>query len=133
MSRLASEEEKRKKAIFEGMSARSKKKILDKGYDNWNPFLQPNDPIDIRVDQGRHTAWELAKNFLQTRSHEEYSNDYGQGVWEICTGIISDKDRYRAMYEFSCWYRDLFKNDKPVKSQNWDGKAKSSRCKARKS
>jgi hypothetical protein len=110
MGRLAPEEEKRKKAIFEGMSARSKKKILDKGYDNWDPFLQPNDPIDIRVDQGRHTAWELANKFLQTRRHDEYNNDYGQGVWDICTGIISDKDRYRAMYEFSCWYRDLLKN-----------------------
>lgn len=110
MNRLPPEQEERKKAIFDGMSARSKKKILDKGYDNWDPFSLPKDPIDIRVDQGRRTAWELAKNFLQTRSHEGYSNDYGQGVREICTGIISGKDRYRAMYEFSCWYQRLLKN-----------------------
>src|SRR4030043_595463 len=95
MNRLPPEQEERKKAIFDGMSARNKKKILDKGYDNWDPFSRPKDPIDIRVDQGRRTAWELAKNFLQTRSHEGYSNDYGQGVREICTGIISGKDRYR--------------------------------------
>jgi|SRR4030042_1807153 hypothetical protein len=113
MNRLPPEQEERKKAIFDGMSARSKKKILDKGYDNWDPFSLPKDPIDIRVDQGRRTAWELAKNFLQTRSHEGYSNDYGQGVREICTGIISGKDRYRAMYEFSCWYQRLLKNGEP--------------------
>ena len=110
MNRLPPEQEERKKAIFNGMSARNKKKILDKGYENWDPFSEPKDPIDIRVDQGRRTAAELARDFLQTRSHEGYSNDYGQGVREICTGMISGKDRYRAMYEFSCWYQRLFKN-----------------------
>jgi hypothetical protein len=110
MNKLPPEQEERKKAIFDGMSARNKKKILAKGYDSWDPFSQPKDPIDIRVDQGRRMASELVKNFLQTRSHEGYSSDYGQGVWEICTGIISGKDRYRAMYEFSCWYQRLLRN-----------------------
>lgn len=110
MNRPAPGEEERKKAIFDGMSPRNKKKILDKGYDRWDPFSLPNDPIDIRVDQGRRTAWDLARKFLQTRPQEGYSNDYGQGVWEICTGIISGKDRYRAMYEFSCWYQRLLKD-----------------------
>jgi len=54
--------------------------------------------------------WNYAKKFLQTRSDDTYNNDYGQGVWEICTGIINGNDRYRAMYEFSCWYQDLLKN-----------------------
>jgi hypothetical protein len=110
MKRLPPEQEERKKAIFDGMSARNKKKILDKGYDTWDPFSPPKEPSDIRVSQGRRTAGELAQNFLQTRSHQGYSNDYDQGVWEICTGIISGKDRYRAMYEFSCWYQRLLKN-----------------------
>ncbi|MEW6615168.1 MAG: hypothetical protein AB1401_06875 [Thermodesulfobacteriota bacterium] len=112
MNRLSPEQEERKKAVFDGMSARNKKKILARGYGRWDPFLDPKDPIDMRVSQGRHAAWELAKNFLQTCSHEDYSNEYGQGVWEICTGIISGKDRYRAMYEFSCWYQRLLKNGK---------------------
>lgn len=110
MNKLSPEQEERKKAIFDGMSARNKKKILDKGYESWDPFSRPKDPLDIRVDQGRRTAGKLARDFLQTRSHEGYSNDYGQGVWEICTGMISGKDRYRAMYEFSCWYQRLLKN-----------------------
>ncbi len=113
MDRPSPEEEKRKRVIFEAMSARSQKKILDKGYDNWDPFLQPKDPIDIRMDQRRHTALAMVRKFLQTCSHEEYSNAYGQGVWEICMGIISGNDRYRAMYEFSCWYQDLLKNAEP--------------------
>ena len=110
MNKLPPEQEERKKAIFDGMSAKNKKKILDKGYDQWDPFSRPREPIDIRMDQGRCTAWQLARDFLQTRSQEGYSNDYGQGVWEISTGIISGKDRYRAMYDFSCWYQRLIEN-----------------------
>jgi len=110
MGGVSSEEEKRKRAIFEGMSARSRKKILDKGYDLWDPFVRPKDPIDIRLNQARHTALEIAKEFLQTRSDDAYNKVYSQGVWEICTGIINGNDRYRAMYEFACWYQDLLKN-----------------------
>ncbi|MFQ5484966.1 MAG: hypothetical protein ACE5DO_06500 [Desulfobacterales bacterium] len=109
MGGLSYEEEKRKKAIFEGMSARSRKKILYKGYDNWDPFLRPKDPIDIRLNQERHTALEIVKEFLQTRTDDACNNVYRQGVWEICTGIINGNDRYLAMYEFSCWYQDLLK------------------------
>jgi len=56
VSELSPEEEKRKKAIFESMSARSRKRILDKGYESWDPFLMPNDPIDIRMAGQRETA-----------------------------------------------------------------------------
>lgn len=110
VSKLSFEEEKRKRAIFDGMSAKNQKRIQAKGYEDWDPFLKPNDPIDIRTDQRRHTASALTRKFLRTRSHEEYSNAYGQGVWEICSGIISGNDRYRAMYEFSCWYKDFLKD-----------------------
>ncbi|MDY7031192.1 MAG: hypothetical protein SVY10_04680 [Thermodesulfobacteriota bacterium] len=109
MGELSSEDEKRKKAIFDGMSAKRQKKIQEKGYDNWDPFVLPKDPIDIRTDQNRHSAVALTGKFLQTCSHEEYSRVYGQGVWEICIGIISGNERYRAMYEFSCWYKDFLK------------------------
>ena len=110
MEKLSPEDENRKKAIFDGMSDRSKKKILARGYEEWDPFLAPKDPIDIRTDKRRHTALDLTKKFLRTCSHEDYSHAYGQGVWEICTGIISGDDRYRAMYEFSCWYRDFLRD-----------------------
>ena len=110
MSELSPEEEKRKKAIFESMSARSRKRILDKGYEKWDPFLMPKDPLDIRMAQQRETASALVRKFLQTCRQEEYSNAYGQGVWEICIGIIGNDDRYRGMYDFSCWYRKFLKN-----------------------
>jgi hypothetical protein len=106
---LTIEEEMRKKAIFDAMSAKSRKRILDKGYEKWDPFLMPKDPIDIRMDQCRETALSLMSSFLQTCPHKEYSNAYGQGAWEVCMGITGGDDRWRGIYDFSCWYRDLLK------------------------
>ena len=109
MTGLTIEEEMRKKAIFDAMSAKSRKRILDKGYEKWDPFLMPKDPIDIRMDQCRETALSLMSSFLQTCPHKEYSNAYGQGAWEVCMGITGGDDRWRGIYDFSCWYRDLLK------------------------
>ncbi len=107
MSNGSPDEEKKKKFIFDSMSKRNRKKILDKGYDNWNPFEKPKDPIDLREADKRETATTLTKKFLQTVGQSEYSREYGKGVFEICMGIIGDEDRYRAMYEFSCWYKEF--------------------------
>lgn len=110
MAGLTTEEEKKKKAIFDAMSARSRKKVLDKGYETWDPFLAPKDPLDIRMAQRRETALSLMSRFLQTCPHKEGSNAYGQGAWEVCMGIIGGDDRWRGIYDFSCWYSDLLRN-----------------------
>lgn len=103
---LTSEEQK-KKAIFDAMSARSRKRILAKGYEQWDPFLPPKDPIDLRMSQCRETALSLMRKFLRECPQEGYSNAYGQGAWESCMGIIGGDDRWRGSYDFSCWYRDF--------------------------
>ncbi|MBW2020673.1 MAG: hypothetical protein JRI58_11395 [Deltaproteobacteria bacterium] len=109
--KLSPEDEKRKKTIFDGMSPRRQKHILKKGYDDWDPFIEPKDPVDLRVDKSRRTARDLAREFLATCEAERYSNAFGQGVWDICLGLVNDDDRYKGMYEFSCWYRDLLKKE----------------------
>ncbi len=110
--RLSPEEAERKKAIFDSMSPRRQKHILKKeGYDEWDPFIEPKDPIDLRQDKSRRTAIELTREFLRSCSHETYSNAFGQGVWDMCLGIINDDDRYKGMYEFACWYRDILKKE----------------------
>ena len=105
------EEEKRKRAIFEGMSPRRQKHILKKGYEKWNPFLEPKDPIDIRKDKTNRTTQQLVREFLQTKSSEDYSNAYGGGVFEMCLGIVNDDDKYKGMLEFSIWYQELLKRE----------------------
>ncbi|MEE8553936.1 MAG: hypothetical protein V3S72_11605 [Desulfobacterales bacterium] len=105
------EEEKRKRAIFESMSPRRQKHILKKGYEKWDPFLEPKDPIDIRKDKTKRTTQQLVREFLQTKSSEDYSNAYGGGVFEICLGIVNDDDKYKGMFEFSIWYQELLKRE----------------------
>ncbi len=60
------EAEKRKRAVFESMSPRRQKHILKKGYDQWDPFEEPKDPIDIRTDPTRRTTQMLVREFLQS-------------------------------------------------------------------
>ena len=112
MTKISSEDEaKRKKAIFSSMSPKRQKHILKKGYEKWDPFQEPKDPIDIRKDKTKRTTQTLVREFLQAVDSEEYSNAYGKGVFEICLGIINDDGRYRGMYDFSVWYSELLKRE----------------------
>jgi len=112
MSEFSPEEtDMRKKAIFDSMSLRRQKHILKKGYDKWDPFEEPKDPIDIRKDQTKRTTQMLVREFLQSRSSEEYSNAYGRGVLEMAIGIINDDDRFIGMYQFARWHQELLKKE----------------------
>ena len=112
MSEFSSEEaEERKRAVFDSMSSRRQKHILKKGYDKWDPFEEPKDPIDIRKDKSKRTTQTLVREFLQSRSSEEYSNAYGRGVLEMALGIVNEDERFIGMYEFAGWYQDLLKKE----------------------
>lgn len=98
----------KKKAIFEAMSPRRQKHILNKvGYQKWDPFEKPKDPIDIRRDKSRRTSQMLVREFLQSRPLEGYSNSYGRGALDMAIGIVNDDDRYLAMYDFVLWHKNL--------------------------
>ena len=107
MKKSSHQETDRKKAIFDAMSPRRQQHILKRGYDKWEPFQEPKDPIDIRKDKSNRTTQMLANEFLQTKKPDGHSPAYGRGVLEISLGIVNDDDRFLGMYEFSCWYRDL--------------------------
>lgn len=112
MSEFSSQEaEKRKKAVFESMSPRRQKHILKKGYDRWDPFEEPKDPIDIRKDRTRRTTHQLVREFLQTRPGEAANNAYNRGVLEMALGIVNNEDRFRGMFEFARWYQDLLEKE----------------------
>ncbi|MGB5746103.1 MAG: hypothetical protein WBM69_03930 [Desulfobacterales bacterium] len=112
MSEFSSKEvEQRKKAVFDAMAPRRQKHILKKGFDKWDPFQEPKDPIDIRKDPTKRTSQMLVREFLQSRSSEEYSNAYGRGVLEMAIGIINDDERFIGMYEFARWHQELLKKE----------------------
>jgi hypothetical protein len=101
----------RKKSIFDSMSPRRQKQIMKRGYEKWDPFELPKDPIDIRRDKTHRTTQQLVREFLQNCGHENYSNAYGRGVLEMALGIVNDDDRFIGMYEFAAWYQKLVKKE----------------------
>ena len=112
MNEISSREaDERKKAVFDSMSPRRQKHILKKGYDKWDPFQEPKDPIDIRKDKTKRTTQMLVREFLQSRGSEGYSNAYGRGVLEMALGIVNDDDRFIGMYECVCWHQELLKRE----------------------
>ncbi|MFP4194996.1 MAG: hypothetical protein ACLFRO_08650 [Desulfobacterales bacterium] len=113
-----SEEQKQslKKAIYDGMSSRRQKHIIKKGYDKWDPFEEPKDPLDMRMDRSRRTMNDLIREFLQTWDTSGHGHDYRKGALEICLGIINEDERYLGMFDFACWYRDLLEKELSEKS-----------------
>jgi hypothetical protein len=106
------QKEMQKQAIYSKISDRRKKYIQKIGYENWDPFAEPKDPIDIRKDKTKRTAKMLVTEFLQRTSHASYSNAYGRGVLEMALGIINNDDRYIAMYEFALWHHALLETER---------------------
>jgi hypothetical protein len=111
MAKLTPEEEKKKKAIFDAMSPRGQKHILKKGYDEWDPFMKPKEPLAYKLRQeakGEKTSLEsgheLYERFFAERKITDYSAEYVKGVLEISQGLFRELDSYRGMYDFSRWY-----------------------------
>jgi hypothetical protein len=104
--------DEKKKAVFDAMSPRRQKHIVNKvGYDKWDPFEEPKDPIDIRKDKSKRTSQMLVRKYLQECPMEKYSNSYGRGVFEMASGIVNDDDRFIGMYEFALWHNELLKKE----------------------
>jgi hypothetical protein len=106
-----SDEQARKRAIFDTMSARRQKHILRRGYDRWDPFEEPKDPIDIRKDKTGRTSQALIREFIQSRLGESLGNEYTRGAFDLCLGIINEDQRYLGMFDFFCWYSQLLKKE----------------------
>ena len=111
MSKNSPQGEEMKKAVFDSMSPRRQKHILKKGYEKWDPFEEPKDPIDMRRDKTKRTSQMLIREFLQNTPMEGYSNDYGRGAFDMCLGIINGDERFMGMYSFAVWYADLLKRE----------------------
>jgi len=103
--------EEKKKAIFDAMGKRGQKQILKKGYEAWSPFQDPKDPIDIRKDKTKRTSQSLIRDFLSQIDHDDYSNTFAQGAFEMCLGVINDDEKIKGMFEFARWYEALLKKE----------------------
>ncbi|MDL2285616.1 hypothetical protein LJB93_02595 [Desulfovibrio sp. OttesenSCG-928-F07] len=99
------EEEEQKRFMYDKMAPRRKRFIDRIGYDKWDPFQAPKDPMDIRVDVTQRTTQELVRDFLQTRDSAIVNNDYSRGVLECALGVINKDEKFRGIFEFCLWYQ----------------------------
>jgi len=106
------EHESQKQAIYDRMSPRRRKFVDRIGYDKWDPFQEPKDPIEIRRDPTQRTAQGLATEFLRSRpEHQGYDTPYAAAVQEAAIGVIRGDDQVRAVYEFYTWYLHLLEKE----------------------
>ena len=101
----------KKRAIFDAMGKRGQKRILKRGYENWDPFDDPKDPLDIRVDGSKRTVDQLISEFLGQCGYEDPSNQYTQTVMELAMGVMNNTDKARAAFEFTLWYQKLLEEE----------------------
>jgi len=106
--KLSPEEEAQKRAIYEKIAPRRRKFIDKMGYDNWDPFQKPFDPIDIRVDTSKRTSQELMNAFMNSRPQgAPASTDYQQAAWEMSVAVINGSERFKGIFDFVLWYAKL--------------------------
>jgi len=104
-------DEAQKRGIYEAMGARGKKYVEKIGYDKWDPFQEPKEPLDLRTDVTKRTTQQLVRRFLQERTPDSAGNAYGQGVLECALGIVNRDEKIRGMFEFCIWYEQLLRRE----------------------
>jgi hypothetical protein len=104
---MTSDEEKKKKELFESMSPRRQQRILKKGYDKWDPFLAPKEPpffSQKERDRVQEARLQLEEFLLSKRGEgENLPSAYVQGAREICFGLSKGEERYQGMQDFCRW------------------------------
>jgi hypothetical protein len=104
-ARWDKEREKKKRAIFESMSPKRRQRIVEKiGYENWDPFQEPKDPLDLRRQKTEQVASVLIGEFISECGAEERSDEYKRAIREISEGLLKGEERYIGMFDFCCWY-----------------------------
>ena len=109
---LNEEQEKLKREIYDRMNPRRRKFVDRIGYENWDPFQKPNDPLDLRTDISKRTTQQLINEFLHdTAKNGPYGKAYSKGAMECALGVINKDEKYMGIFDFCRWYHDLLKKE----------------------
>jgi hypothetical protein len=104
------EEGAQKRAIYESLSSRRRMFIDRIGYDHWDPFQEPINPMKFRQSETQHATHLLVREFLRSRPETFYSA-FGRGALECAQGIADDNEKYRGIYEFCIWRHELLQRE----------------------
>ncbi|MES9995844.1 hypothetical protein [Desulfovibrio aminophilus] len=98
--------DEQKKLMYEKLAPRRRKFVDKIGYENWDPFQKPFDPIDIRRDVTGHTPQELYSAFIRSRPKPP-TPDYASTIAEFTVVMIHNSERMRPIYDFCLWYSTM--------------------------
>lgn len=101
---LTEEQAKLKRAMYEQMSPRRRKFIDRIGYEIWDPFQEPKEPLDIRKDRTKRTLQELVRDFMKECDSSDKDEAWRQGALDCALGIIKKDERYQGIFDFCRWY-----------------------------
>lgn len=110
-SRLTPEEERLKREIYERLNPRRRTFIDRLGYDVWDPFQKPNDPLDLRTDATRRTTQQLVREFFHSLGECPASNEFRKGALDAALGIVNKDEQMLGTLAFCRWYDELVKKE----------------------
>lgn len=113
--RFSNEEEEQKRLFYERMSPRRRRFVDRIGYENWDPFEAPKEPMDIRTDVSERTVQQLVHEFLRSVSQELHGGEYARGATECALGIVARQEKYRGVLDFCVWYYELLQKERASK------------------
>lgn len=110
--RVFTEEELEQKRLFyEKMSPRRRRFVDRIGFDVWDPFEAPKEPMDIRTDVSQRTVQQLVQEFLRSVSQELHGGEYARGATECALGLVAQQEKYRGALDFCVWYHALLQKE----------------------
>jgi hypothetical protein len=106
------EEQEQKRLFYERMSPRRRRFVDRIGYDAWDPFEAPKEPMDIRTDATNRTVQDLVRDFLKASAQTFHGGEYARGATECAQGIVARQEKYQGILDFCVWYHELLLKDK---------------------
>jgi hypothetical protein len=112
---FSGEEEERKRLFYESMSPRRRRFVDRIGFENWDPFEAPKEPMDMRTDVTERTVQELVREFLRSVPQELRDGEYVRGATECSLGLVAREEKYRGVLDFCVWYHELLQKEQAPK------------------
>lgn len=108
---LTADQELLKREIYDRMRP-ARRKFIDKiGYDQWDPFQAPKEPLDLRREQTNRTLQELVRDFMQETQGQNKDQAWKNGALECALGIFRRDDRFQGIFDFCLWYNRLIQKE----------------------
>lgn len=108
---LTSEQERLKRQIYESMNPRRRKFVDKIGYEQWDPFQEPKQPLDLRRDRTNRTLQELVRDFMRENRGESHDAEWRKGAEECALGIIRKEERFQGIFDFCLWYAAVLERE----------------------